>query len=155
MYGPNKDRKNDHYLVVRETYPLKKDYKEREEDDKKFHITKSPESFRGQTRDVIFQDLEDRWIHNIDDNVRRMLCIGSMLDPRFKTTQDTVPEFTDHMIDIHSVFEFELLSRWVPKDPEAVCCVVNYSSTTTPTDISLIPPTSRLSGSICMSNFLT
>jgi hypothetical protein len=42
------------------------------------------------------------------------------LDPRFKTIQDTSPEFTDHMIHMNSVFEFELLSRGVPKDPEDV-----------------------------------
>ncbi len=45
---------------------------------------------------------------------------GPMLDPRFKTTKDTAPEFTESMLDMESVFEFELMDRWVPKDPEAV-----------------------------------
>ena len=45
---------------------------------------------RGQSGDVIFRDVEDRWIHNIDDNVRRILCIGSMLDPRSKTQNTRV-----------------------------------------------------------------
>ena len=76
-----------------------------------------------------------------------------MLDPRFKTIQDTVPEFK-HMIDMNSVFEFELLSRWVPKEPEAACCVVNDSSTATATDSSLTSPASRLFGDISMSSFL-
>jgi hypothetical protein len=60
----------------------------------------------------------------------------AMLDPRFKTIQDTVPEFTEHMIDRNSVFEFEFLSRWVPKEPEAACCVAHDSSTATATDSS-------------------
>jgi hypothetical protein len=43
-----------------------------------------------------------------------------VLDPRFKTIEETAPEFTALMIDMNSVFEFELLSR-VPKEAEAVC----------------------------------
>ena len=45
----------------------------------------------------------------------KILCIGAMLDPRFKTIKETAPEFTALMIDMNSVFEFELLSR-VPKE---------------------------------------
>jgi hypothetical protein len=41
---------------------------------------------------------------------RRILCIRSMYDPRFKTIQDTSPEFTEDMIDMNSVFVFELLT---------------------------------------------
>ncbi len=50
-------------------------------------------------------------MHNIHDNVRRILCTGAMLDPRFKTIEETAPEFTTLMIDMNSVFEFELLSN--------------------------------------------
>jgi hypothetical protein len=57
-------------------------------------------------------------IQNIDDNVRRILSIGAMMNPRFKTIQDTAPEFTEYMIDMSSVSVFELLCRWVPKEPE-------------------------------------
>ena len=32
------------------------------------------------------------------------------------------------MIDMNSVFEFELLVRWVPKEPEAVCSDVRLLS---------------------------
>ena len=42
-----------------------------------------------------------------------------MLDPRFKTIKDTAPEFTESMLDMDAVFQFELLARWVPKEPEA------------------------------------
>ena len=38
----------------------------------------------------------------------RILCIEAMLDPLSKTIQDTAPEFLEHMIDMNSVFEFEL-----------------------------------------------
>ena len=48
-------------------------------------------------RDTILWDLEMGWIDQIDDNVRRILCIGSTLDPRFKTIKDTSPEFTEHV----------------------------------------------------------
>ena len=75
------------------------------------------------------RDLQQRWIEDIDDNVRRILCIGAMLDLRFKTIKDTAPEFTESMLDIDTVFEFELLDRWVPKEPEAACSVVTNGST--------------------------
>ena len=70
-------------------------------------------------RAAILRDLQQRWIEDIDDNVRRILCIGAMLDPRFKTIKDTAPEFTESMLDMDAVFQFELLARWVPKEPEA------------------------------------
>ena len=54
----------------------------------------------------------------IDDNVRKTLCIWGTLDPLFKTIKDTTPEFTERMINMDSLFEFELLDRWVPKDLE-------------------------------------
>ena len=64
-------------------------------------------------RAAILWDLEQCWIEEIDDNVRRILCIGVMLDPRFKTIKDTSPEFTENMFDMDSVvFEFELKSIW-------------------------------------------
>jgi hypothetical protein len=52
-----------------------------------------PEPCVRVSRAAILRNLEDRWIHNIDDSVRRILCIGAS--------------------DMNSVFEFELLSRWV------------------------------------------
>ncbi len=84
----------------------------------------------GKTVEV-FRDLEERWIEDIDDNVRRILCIGTMLDPRFKTIKDTASEFTESMLDMDTVFEFELLDRWVPKERETVCSVVTDGSTVT------------------------
>ncbi len=81
------------------------------------------------TRDTILWDLEERWIEQIDDNVRRILCIGVTLDPRFKTIKDSTPEVTERMFDMDSVFEFEHLDRWVPKAPDSVCSVVKDSST--------------------------
>jgi hypothetical protein len=64
-----------------------------------------------------------------------------MLDPRFKTIKETAPEFTESMLDMDSVFEFELMVRWVPEDPEAACSVVKDTSTPTATNSSLIPLT--------------
>jgi hypothetical protein len=75
--------------------------------------------------------------------------------PNFKTIEETSPEFTALMIDMNSVFEFELLSRWVPKETEAVYDVVTDSSTSVSTDGSLTPPVSRLSGGISVSSFVT
>jgi hypothetical protein len=46
-----------------------------------------------------------------------------MLDPRFKTIKDTAPDFAEIMLDMDSVFEFELLVRWVPKEPDTVFSV--------------------------------
>ena len=76
-----------------------------------------------------------------------------MLDPRFKTIKDTTPEFTESMLDMDTVFEFELLDRWVPKEPDAACSVVTDGSTVAAT--SLTPKTARVSGAISMSSFLT
>ena len=72
-----------------------------------------------------------------------------MLDPHFKTIKDTSPEFTESMLDMDVVFEFELLTRWVPKEPEAACSVVTDGSTVTAT--SLTPKVARVSGGISMS----
>ena len=99
------------------------------------------------------RDLQQRWIEDIDDNVRRILCIGAMLDPRFKTIKDTAPDFTESMLDMDAVFEFELLARWVSKEPEATCSVVTDGSTVAAT--SLTPKTARVSGGISMSSFVT
>ncbi len=75
-----------------------------------------------------------------------------MLDPRFKTIKDTAPDFTEIMLDMDAVFEFELLARWVPKEPETVCSVVTDGSTVAAT--SLTPKAGRVSGVISMSSFL-
>ena len=83
---------------------------------------------------TILWDLEKRWIEQIDDNVRRILCIGAMLDPHLKTIKDTAPEFTENMLDMDSVFEFELLVRWVPKDLDTVCSVAKDTSIVTATN---------------------
>ncbi len=62
------------------------------------------------------------------------LCIGGTLDPRFKSIKDVSPEFTENILDMDSVFEFELLVRWVPKDPETTASsVVKDVSTVTTT----------------------
>ncbi len=98
------------------------------------------------------RDLQQRWIEDIDDNVRRILCIGAMLDPHFKTIKDTSPEFTEIILDMDTVFEFELLVRWVPKEPEAACSGVTDGSTVATT--SLTPKDARVSGGISMSSFL-
>ena len=76
------------------------------------------------------------------------------MDPRFKTIKDTTPEFTESMLDMDAVFEFELLARWVPEEPEAACSVVTDGSTLTATNSSLTPTTARVSGGISMSSFL-
>ena len=81
-----------------------------------------------------------------------ILCIGAMLDPRFKTIKDTAPEFTESMLDMDAVLQFELLARWVPKEPETVCFVVTDGSTVATT--SLTPKVGRVSGDISMSRFL-
>ena len=52
-----------------------------------------------------------------------------------------------------TVFEFELLARWVPKEPEAACSDVTDGSTVAAT--SLTPKAARVSGGISMSIFLT
>ena len=57
-------------------------------------------------RASILRDLEERWIEDNVYNVRRLLCIGAMLDPLFKTIKDTSPEFNESMLDMDSVFEF-------------------------------------------------
>jgi hypothetical protein len=41
------------------------------------------------------------------------------------------------MLDMDAVFEFELLTRWVPKEPEAACSVVTDGSTVTTTSLTL------------------
>ena len=97
-------------------------------------------------RASILRDLEQMWIQNIDDNVRRILSIGAMMNPRFKKIQDTAPDFTEHMIDTSSVSEFELLCRWVPKAPEAACFAVNDSSKVTATNSSLTPTACLVEG---------
>ena len=74
-----------------------------------------------------------------------------MLDPRFKTIKDTAPEFTESMLDMDTVFQFELLAWWVPKEPETVCSVVTDGSTVAGT--SLTPKVARVSGGISMSIF--
>jgi hypothetical protein len=96
-------------------------------------------------RAVILRGLEQKWTEHIDYNVRRILYIGSMLDPPFKTRKDTSPEFTEIMLDMDSVFEFELVVRWVPKEPDAGCSVIKDASTVTTTNSSLTPSTSNLS----------
>ena len=75
-----------------------------------------------------------------------------MLDPPFKTIKDTTPEFTESMLDMDTVFQFELLVRWVPKEPETACSVVTDGSTLAGT--SLTPKDVRVSGGISMSSFL-
>ena len=75
-----------------------------------------------------------------------------MLDPRFKTIKDTAPEFTESMLDMDAVFQFELLARWIPKEPEAACSVVTDGSTVAAT--SLTPTVLRVFGDISMSSFL-
>ena len=75
-----------------------------------------------------------------------------MLDPRFKTIKDTAPEFTESMLDMDAVFQFELLARWVPKESETVCSVVTDGSTVAVT--SLTPKAARVSGGISMSSIL-
>jgi hypothetical protein len=67
---------------------------------------------------------------------------------------DTTPDFTESVLDMESVFEFELMSRWVPKEPETVCSVVKDTSTGTETNSALTPTDSRVSGDISMSSFL-
>jgi hypothetical protein len=83
------------------------------------------------------------------------MCLGVLiLDPHFKTIKDTVPEFTESMLDVDPVFEFELLVRWVPKELDAACSVVKDASTVTGTNSSLTPSVSRVPGGISMSSFL-
>jgi hypothetical protein len=86
------------------------------------------------------------------------------LESSEETSKDRVPgaqndagahaEFTESMLDMDSVFEFELMARWVPEEPEAACTVVKDASTPTATNSSLIPTASRVSGVISMSSFL-
>ncbi len=74
--------------------------------------------------------------------------------PSLIKDSDTVPEFTESMLDMDSVLKFELLSRWVPKETEAACSVVKDASTVTVTNSSLTTPVSRVSqGGISMSSF--
>ena len=82
-------------------------------------------------RAAILQDLEQRWIEQIDDHVRRFLFIVNDGPTLLKTIKDTAPEFTERILDMDSVFEFELLVRWLPKEPEAACPVVKDTSTVT------------------------
>jgi len=71
-----------------------------------------------------------------------------------KGCEDTQqPEFIESMLDMDTVFEFELLVRWVPKEPEAACSVVTDGSTSTTT--SSTPKDARVSAGISMSSFFT
>jgi hypothetical protein len=54
--------------------------------------------------------------------------------------------------DDNVVFEFELLAKWVPKEPEDACSVVTDGSTVAAT--SLTPKDARVSGGISMPSFL-
>ena len=67
-------------------------------------------------------------------------------------SKDTAPEFTESMLDMDAVFEFELLARWVPKEPEAACSGVTDGSTVAATSLTL--KAARVSGGISMSSFL-
>jgi hypothetical protein len=60
---------------------------------------------------VLKRNLEQWWMEEIDENVRRILCIGTMMGPRCKTIKGTTPEFTESMLGMNSVFECELLVR--------------------------------------------
>jgi hypothetical protein len=54
----------------------------------------------------------------------RFCVLGQSWTLDSKTIKDTVSEFTESMLDMELVFEFELMDRWVPKEPESVCSVV-------------------------------
>jgi hypothetical protein len=72
-------------------------------------------------------------------------CALGQYCPRFKTIKVISPVFTESKVDMDSVFEFEPLVRWLPKELEAASSVVKDESTVTTTDSSLTPPDSRVS----------
>jgi hypothetical protein len=91
--GPNKDREADHYLVVWEDYPLEKDYSWETIEHLYGHedLAQTYEQWLKTENERLDSEETERKTSccpratNIDDNVRRILCIGAMLDPRFKT----------------------------------------------------------------------
>ena len=50
-----------------------------------------------------------------------------MMDPHFKMIKDTSPEFTENMLDMDSVFEFELMVRWDETSKSLVQDCISYS----------------------------
>jgi hypothetical protein len=66
---------------------------------------------------------QDKFGSSSDPNLNGHLHYPNDLDGSLNEAagpKDTAPEFTESMLDMESVFEFELMDRWVPKDPEAV-----------------------------------
>lgn len=106
-----------------------------------------------QARAAILKDMIQRWIKDIDDNVKRTLLIGAMLDPRFKDVGKTAPEFATWDCEKNEIFEFEFLGRWVPKQP----IVEMGTDVVAPKAASpqATPCTGHRSGSISMSSFLS
>jgi len=111
-----------------------------------------------QARAAILKDMIKRWIKDIDDNVKRTLFIGAMLDPRFKEVGKTAPEFATWDSEKDEIFEFELLARWVQKEPivemgtDAVAPKAVAPKAASP---QATPCTGHRSGSISMSSFLS
>ena len=70
------------------------------------------------------------------------------MDPHFKTMKDTTPEFTEIILDMDSVFEFELLVRWVPKESDTVCrlCLALLCRIVSPAET--VSPTTNMSPQI-------
>lgn len=97
--------------------------------------------------------MKERWIRDIHDNVKRTLVIGSMLDPRFKNIAQVAPEFADWDKEKDEIFQFEFLSRWVPKESN----VEMDAPVMTPVSRAASPssPANTGTGPISMSSFLS
>ena len=110
-----------------------------------------------QARAAILKDMIQRWIKDIDDNVKRTLLIGAMLDPRFKNVGRTAPEFAIWDREKDEIFEFELLGRWVQKEPivEMGTDAVAPAAVAPAAAPQATPCTGHRSGSITMSSFLS
>jgi hypothetical protein len=177
--GPNKGRKADHYLVVWEDYPLEKDYTWepienlyghedlaqtyeqwlKTENERLDSVEAERKTARKMTAQKVQDVAADQFRKNDKftkkakgtDNTSRQTLHQEVEQDE---AEAAAPEFTESMLDMDSVFEFELMARWVPQEPEAACSVVKDASTPTATNSSLIPTASRVSGGISMSSFL-
>jgi hypothetical protein len=103
-------------------------------------------------RAAILLDLQERWVDGIDDHTRRTLLIGSQVDPRFKNLSESAPEFSSWADEAASAFEFELMSRWVPDEPEEEDDAEDSVSPAAASG-SLKPASVCRSGGISMSSF--
>jgi hypothetical protein len=89
-----------------------------------------------KAREAMFEDMKRRWIVDIDDNVKRILIIGSMVDPRAKDLSFLSSGFPESwQEEAIEIFRFNFFTRWVSAEPSENS-IDSDSTFTTPRDSS-------------------